>query len=369
MKITPTPITIGELVEGYVNNHEYGVVGYGGKLNIRPAYQREFVYKPDQQVAVIRSIMNKFPINVMYWGLNADGTYELIDGQQRTMSICQFINDKTNGAFSIDDRNFENLTKEEQEQILEYPFLVYICEGSEKEKLDWFEVINTVGERLTAQELRNAVYTGSWLTDAKRYFSRSNCPADDISRGYQNERGNRQELLELAISWAVNSKDDADIRGYMAKSQNKPDAKELWDSFDAIIKWVKTTFITKNRNMASVNWGDLYAKHKDRTDLDPVAIDEEIKLLIQSETIDNQAGIYAYVLDHDKRHLKLRTFDERTKQATYNNQAGICPACKKHFRIGEMHADHIKPWSKGGLTDRDNCQMLCISCNLAKSDN
>lgn len=162
-------IKIRDVVNGYVDSQENGVVGYGGKLNIRPAFQREFVYKEKQRNAVIETVVKGFPLNVMYWVEDENGNYELLDGQQRTISICQYVN----GDFSLNSRAFHNLTETEKNQILDYPLMIYICNGNDKEKLDWFKIINIAGVQLKEQELRNAIYTGEWLSDAKRYFSKN----------------------------------------------------------------------------------------------------------------------------------------------------------------------------------------------------
>ena len=168
MKIELHEIKIRDVVNGYVDSQENGVVGYGGKLNIRPAFQREFVYKEKQRNAVIETVVKGFPLNVMYWVEDENGNYELLDGQQRTISICQYVN----GDFSLNSRAFHNLTETEKNQILDYPLMIYICNGNDKEKLDWFKIINIAGVQLKEQELRNAIYTGEWLSDAKRYFSK-----------------------------------------------------------------------------------------------------------------------------------------------------------------------------------------------------
>ncbi|MDO4228506.1 MAG: DUF262 domain-containing protein [Capnocytophaga sp.] len=168
MKIQLKEITIRELVAGYQDNNDQGVRGYGGKLDVRPPYQREFVYKDKQRDAVIHTLTHDFPLNVMYWAVREDGNFEVIDGQQRTLSICQFVN----GDFSYLMRYFHNLQPDEKEQILNYKLMVYLCEGKDSEKLEWFKTINIAGEKLTDQELRNAVYAGSWVSDAKRYFSK-----------------------------------------------------------------------------------------------------------------------------------------------------------------------------------------------------
>src|SRR3989338_5463137 len=101
MKIKLHQIPVHEVFAGYKDSAEEGVAAYGGKLDIRPKYQREFVYKPEQRNAVIKSVRNKFPLNVMYWIENSTGNYELLYFQQLTLSICQYVN----GDFSIDDRH------------------------------------------------------------------------------------------------------------------------------------------------------------------------------------------------------------------------------------------------------------------------
>lgn len=197
MKIELREITIKELSDGYQDNAEAGVVGYGGKLDIRPPYQREFIYKDKQRDAVIDTVRKDFPLNVMYWAVREDGGYEVIDGQQRTLSVCQYVN----GDFSIKGLAFHNLQDDQQGQILGYKLMVYFCTGTASEKLDWFKTINIAGEKLTDQELRNAVYAGPWTADAKRYFSKTGCAGYGLANDYVKGSPIRQEYLETAIEW------------------------------------------------------------------------------------------------------------------------------------------------------------------------
>ena len=132
MKIKLNEIPIREIAREYVNNDEEGVIGFNGKLNIRPKYQREFIYKDKQRDAVVETVRRDFPLNVMYWVENTDGTYEVMDGQQRTISICEYIA----GKFSLNYQYFHNLEEDEREQILSYKTMIYFCEGTDKEKLD-----------------------------------------------------------------------------------------------------------------------------------------------------------------------------------------------------------------------------------------
>lgn len=361
MKIELRRIPVGEVTADYKDNAEEGVVAFGGKLDIRPKYQREFVYKEKQRNAVIETIKNNFPLNVMYWMVRDDGGYEVLDGQQRTISIGQYVH----GDFSINNRFFDNLTKEEQDQILNYELMIYLCEGTDKERLDWFRVINTAGERLTDQEIRNAVYTGTWLSDAKLKFSKTNCAAYLLaSDGGQLVKGSpiRQEYLETVLSWI----NDGNIEDYMAKHQHDVNADALWEYFQNVIAWVRKTFPVYRKEMSSVKWGELYNQFGGKKQ-DADKLETEIKKLMQDEDVTKKSGIYQYVLNREEKHLSIRVFSERMKREAYERQNGICPFCKKKFDIVKMEADHITPWHEGGRTIAENCQMLCIPDNRTKS--
>jgi hypothetical protein len=358
MNIELKEITIKDLANGYQDNAENGVVGFGRKLDIRPPYQREFIYKDKQRDAVINTVTKKFPLNVMYWAVREDGNFEVIDGQQRTISICQFIK----GDFSFQYRFFHNLKKDEQEQILSYKLMVYLCSGTESEKLEWFRTINIAGEKLTDQELRNAVYSGSWVSDAKRYFSKSGCVASQIGSDYLNGSAIRQEYLETAIDWIS----EGNIESYMAMHQHDQNATALWIYFQSVITWAKATFTKKRKCMKGVDWGFLYNKYKDQV-FDTKAIEEETAKLIADDDVTKKSGIYPYILTRDERYLSIRAFTDTMKQKVYERQAGICVKCKIKFDISEMEADHITPWYEGGKTIEENCQLLCKNCNRRKS--
>ena len=86
------------------------------------------------------------------------------------------------------------------------------------------------------------------------------------------------------------------------------------------------------------------------------------------EDVTNKKGIYLYILTRQEKYLSVRAFEPRMKRAAYERQAGLCSKCQKHFEIEQMEADHITPWSRGGKTIAENCQMLCRDCNRRKSD-
>ncbi|MBO4252106.1 MAG: DUF262 domain-containing protein [Clostridia bacterium] len=366
MQIKLTEIPIREVFNGYFDSQENGVVGYGGRLNIRPAFQREFVYKDEQRNAVIDTVMKEFPLNVMYWSETDDGNYELLDGQQRTLSICQYIN----GDFSINSRAFHNLTETEKNVILDYKLMIYICKGNDKEKLDWFKIINIAGVQLKEQELRNAVYTGKWLSDAKRYFSKNGCVAYQIANKYINGEVNRQDYLETALTW-ISAKENLKIEDYMSTHQHDESASPLWLYFQSVISWVQTIFPDYRKEMKGVKWGLLYNEYSQKQFV-PQVLSEKVSLLMRDDDITKRSGIYEYLLSGNEKFLNIRAFTDNEKRQVYERQGGVCPHCvkegreKTHYELEEMEADHITPWRDGGKTTVDNCQMLCKEHNRLK---
>lgn len=364
MKIEMHEIPISDVFKGYIDSNEEGVVAYGGRLNVRPAFQREFVYRDSQRDEVIRTVRKGFPLNVMYWVQSGEDSYEVLDGQQRTLSICQYLS----GDFSIDYQYFHNLTQDEKDQILNYKLMIYICNGTDSEKLDWFRIINIVGAVLTQQEIRNAIYTGTWLTDAKRHFSKTGCAAYQIGSKYLVGNAIRQDYLETALSW-ISDREGIDLEEYMAIHQHDLNCNELWLYFTSVIAWVETLFPRTNYRpiMKGQPWGYLFNKYSSNTSYDSEIFETKIKELLFDDEVTNNKGVYQYLFTGEEKFLHLRTFSPRVKMAQYEKQSGICPICKKHFEFSEMEGDHIIPWHDGGKTEPENLQMLCKHCNRTKS--
>lgn len=361
MKIELKEIPVSAVFAGYQDSAEEGVVGFGGRLNIRPAFQREFIYKDHQRDDVIRTIRKNFPLNVMYWVMNDAGNYELLDGQQRTISFCQYIK----GDYSIDYQYFHNLEQDEKQQIMDYKLMIYICQGTPKEKLDWFRIINIAGERLLEQELLNAMHTGEWLTDAKRYFSKIGCPASKVAEDYLKGSAIRQDYLASALQW-IAARDNTTTQAYMGKHQHDTNANELWLYFQSVVAWVAATFPQTRKEMKGVEWGILYNTYASRR-YDPRALEQRIIALLEDDDVTKPSGIYEYLLGGDEKHLSIRQFSAKIKRSVYERQQGICTHCQKHFELHEMEADHITPWHLGGKTVTENCQLLCLDCNRRKS--
>lgn len=366
MKVTRRNVKVRDVYTCYDNNKETGrVTGYLGTLDIRPEYQREFVYKDAQRNAVIETVLRGLPLNVFYWAVKDDGTYEIMDGQQRTISLCEYCNNEYSIKIGDNQMFFHNLTSVEKDLIMNYELDVYICEGTDREKLEWFKCINIAGERLTDQELRNAVYSGAWLTDAKKRFSAKNCSAERIAKPYMSGVAIRQEYLETVLNWAA-KKDGVTIEEYMAKHQHDANAGPLWSYFSSVIEWVKSVFTVYRKEMRGVQWGLLYNKYGTQYP-DTAQTEEKIKKLMMDDDVTSKKGVYEYILSGSEKVLSLRTFTESQKREAYERQNGICPKCNKHFDIKDMHGDHITPWCQGGHTTTENLQMLCADCNRRKS--
>ena len=369
MIVKAKEVTIGDIARGYSDNGEAGVRGYDGRLDIRPAYQREFVYSPTQRDAVITSVNKKFPLGGMYWGERADGNFEIIDGQQRTVSLCQYVT----GAFTVNGRAFYNLTQEEQATLLSYKLNVYACTGSERDKLDWFETINIAGSPLTKQELRNATYAGPWLEDAKRYFSRNGCPAYAIGETYMTGTPIRQDYLETVLRWYARKRDFDSIEAFMAVNQHRESAVRLWQYFQSVISWATTMFNqdeNNRRELRYVDWGLLYDEYADG-DTTPERLKLVVDVLMADDEVTNKRGIYQFALGGDEKYLNLRAFTPSQKRTMFERQHGICPLCEaegvvKTYELGQMEADHITPWCEGGKTDLSNGRMLCRDHNRRK---
>lgn len=370
MTIKQIEVTVGEITQGYVNNDEQGVRGYGGRLDIRPPYQREFIYNEREQQAVITTVLHGYPLNVMYWvrrGDDAECPYEVMDGQQRTLSLCEYVD----GKFSHEFKNFFNQPEDIRRRILDYRLTIYVCDGEPSEKLEWFKTINIAGKPLNEQEINNAIYAGPFVSDAKRHFSKSNCGAYRLAKDLVAGTPLRQDFLKKALEWIAAHETrqgrPQSVVGYMADHQHDPNANNLWSYFQNVINWAITNFDLRHfrKIMKGLDWAALYDRYHGQT-LDTVALAKRISALMGDDEVQRQQGIIPYVLTGDERHLDLRAFPEGMKLAAWERQGHVCPLCGKEFGYEFMEGDHITPWREGGRTVAENCQMLCRECNRRK---
>lgn len=370
MTIKQIEVTVGEITNGYINNDEKGVRGYNGQLDIRPPYQREFIYNEKEQQAVITTVMNEYPLNVMYWVKRSDDApcpYEVMDGQQRTLSLCEYVD----GQFAYDFKYFSNLTPDIKKKFLDYKLMIYVCEGDPSEKLEWFRTINIYGKPLNEQEIRNAIYAGPFISDAKRHFSKKNCGAYRLGKDLVIGSPERQDLLKQALEWmAEHEKREGKMTSavqYMAVHQHDPNANNLWTYYQNVLNWAKTNFDLKKfkKIMKGLDWAMLYEKYYDQT-LDIEQMEEEMSVLVRDGEVQRKQGIIPYVLTRDEHCLDLRAFPEDIKLSVWEKQSHRCAICGREFDFEKMEGDHITPWRDGGRTVEENCQMLCRECNRRK---
>lgn len=383
-----TDWSIADICKGFVYNEleGKGLYGLDGRLTIQPEYQRNYIYNDGKKdVAVIKSLLNRYPLGLIYFNQTSSGQYEVLDGQQRITSIGRFVT----GKFAIEDNQgniqyFSGLPEEEQRLILESKLLVYVCEGEEREIKEWFKTINIAGVPLNQQELLNAIYSGPFVNAAKRVFSNSQNAEVNKWSHYVKGDVKRQDYLGVALEWVCEHR-RMSIDAYMSMHRMDEHITELETYFRAVIDWVGTTFTMLEKNMCGVEWGRLYETYHN-TPYSIEHITARVKTLLSDEAIKCPRNIYEYVLGGEVNHqlLDVRFFEDKDKKASYQKQTeranteGVsnCPLCalgdnankQRIYKLNEMEADHVTPWSKGGNSSLDNCEMLCKVHNRSKGN-
>lgn len=377
--------TVGEICEGFVYNEleGKGLHGLSGRLTIQPEYQRNYIYADGKKdVAVVQSALHSYPLGVLYFNKVEGDRLEVLDGQQRITSLGRFVT----GKFGIIDDNgipqyFSSLSYEQQQRILDTDLLVYECEGTEDEIRKWFETVNIAGVPLNTQELLNAVYSGEFVTEAKKEFSNSQNAHIQKWSHYISGAVNRQDYLERALQWVSHD----NVKEYMSLHRHDTNINELKAYFNSVIDWIGSVFLDTESEMRGLEWGRLYETYHNVA-YNPAEVSHSVHLLYGDPYVKNRKGIFEFVLGgkKDTRLLDIRVFDEATKRVIYNRQTAKanehresnCPLCAlgheanrtKIWKLAEMDADHVTAWSKGGSTSIENCQMLCKTHNRAKGN-
>ena len=385
MKTTlKTDITINDICKGFTYNEleGKGLYGLSGKLTIQPEYQRNYIYADGtRDVAVIESILKGYPLGILYFVKTGEDTFEVLDGQQRITSFGRYVIGKF--AVKVDgmENYFSGLNEDLQQKILNTKLLIYECEGTETEIKEWFKTINIAGIPLNEQELLNAIYSGRFVTEAKREFSNSQNSNVQKWKAYVKGDVKRQDFLSCALDWVSNDEKEK----YMSEHRNSDNINELKTYFTTVIDWISGIFKSVEKEMCGLKWGELYEKYG-KNPYNPDEVDKKIKELYADGSVKKRSGIFEYILGGcvDIKLLEIRVFEDRDKRIVYENQTKLanenqlsnCPLCAisdnanktRIWKLSEMDADHVTAWSKGGVTDISNCQMLCITHNRAKGN-
>lgn len=385
MKTTlKTDITINDICKGFTYNEleGKGLYGLSGKLTIQPEYQRNYIYADGiRDVAVIESILKGYPLGILYFVKTGENTFEVLDGQQRITSFGRYVIGKF--AVKVDgmENYFSGLNEDLKQKILNTKLLIYECEGTETEIKEWFKTINIAGIPLNEQELLNAIYSGKFVTEAKREFSNSQNSNVQKWKAYVKGDVKRQDFLSCALDWVSKGEKEK----YMSEHRNSDNINELKTYFTTVIDWISGIFKSVEKEMCGLKWGELYEKYG-KNPYNPDEIDKKLKELYADGSVKKRSGIFEYILGGcvDTKLLEIRVFEDRDKRIVYENQTKLanenqlsnCPLCAisdnvnktRIWKLSEMDADHVTAWSKGGSTDITNCQMLCITHNRAKGN-
>ena len=380
-----TSITVKDVCQDFVYNEleGKGLFGLSGKLTIQPEYQRNYIYADGKKdVAVIESLLKGYPLGLIYFVKTSDGEFEVLDGQQRITSFGRYVTNK----FAVKDENgmeqyFSGIAADKQQKILDTKLLIYECEGAESEIKEWFKTINIAGVPLNEQELNNAIFSGPFVTLAKEFFSNSQNANIQKWSAYVRGSANRQDFLERALDWVSRGR----IAEYMSRHRYDTNIKELQTYFCTVIEWVSNIFADVENEMCGLEWGRLYEEYHKQS-YDSKKVSEKVRELYADPYVKQRKGVFEYVLGGcvDSKLLDIRVFDVATKKSVYAAQTKIaeskgesnCPLCalghdaqkSKIWSINDMDADHVTAWSRGGVTDVNNCQMLCKSHNRAKGN-
>lgn len=377
--------TIKDVCEGFEYNEleGKGLFGLAGKLTIQPEYQRNYIYADGKKdVAVIESLLKGYPIGLFYFVRVNQNNLEVLDGQQRITSFGRFVYDK----FAIKDQNgmeqyFSGLAKDKQKKILNTKLLIFECEGTESEIKEWFKTINIVGVPVNNQEILNSVYSGPFVTLAKKEFSNSQNANIQKWSAYIKGSANRQDFLECAIRWV--SKDNSG--DYMSKHRFDKNINELKAYFNKVLNWVTKVFLETENEMRGLEWGRIYEEfHKKKYNSQKIS--KQVRDLYADPYIKNRKGIFEFILGGSIKPqlLDVRFFDDAIKKKVYLAQTKTakkkgtsnCPLCtigpdsnkKRIWNLDQMDADHVSAWSSGGETKIENCQILCKTHNRAKGN-
>lgn len=383
-----TDWTVGDICKGFVfdKNEGKGLFGLDGQLVIQPEYQRNYIYGDGKKdVAVVESLLKGYPLGLIYFALNEDGKYEVLDGQQRITSFARYVNETW--KFAVTDANgkphyFSSLDADKQKLILESPLTIYVCEGNPSEIQEWFQTINIAGVPLTRQELRNAAYHGPFVNKAREVFSNTGNANMNRWQTYVKGDPKRQDILETALDWVSKG----EIDDYMAAHRNDQDIDELKNYFNTVIDWIDGVFDYTGREMRGQEWGRLYEEYH-RQAYSKQTVNDRLEELMADTQVTDKRGVIEYILggETDKKLLNVRVFDKKTIKAVYRKQTAAaktadvsnCPMCatsgqakleKRIYKESEMDADHVTAWSRGGATDESNCQMLCKTHNRSKGN-
>ena len=400
------------------------------KLILQPDYQRKYVMKPQVASRLIESILLDIPLPIVYFAEEEDGSWSVIDGQQRLTSIISFVQGKNlyddkpfkltslNVMTELNRKSFSDLSNEQQEKILNTAIRSFVIkkESNDDIKFEIFERLNTGSTPLNEDEIRNTVYRGKYMNLLKelegnelfdKIVNKPNFKNRMLYKGmilrffafyektYLNYKPSMKQFCNKHIKRFRNM-DDEQISEY--RQIFKDTISSIYsvfgeNAFRRMMKeegtnnyiWAKTRI-----NMALYDIQMYSFSRYDKEQL--IRHADEIRdrmydLMINNPDFINAIEFKTSNTDMVNRRFRMwldimedimkqdietdnpRCFPDSIKSQLYNEDP-TCKLCgQRILNYDDAHVDHIIPYSKGGLTVLENAQIAHRYCNQHKSNN
>jgi hypothetical protein len=389
-------------------------------LHLQPTFQREYVWKlrPELPSRLIESLLLEIPIPPIYFGKDVDGRFEIIDGQQRLTTLVNFVSNefplrKLNRTASLNSKRFKDLTKQQQEKILDTPIRSIVIDAAKNTGLRYevFERLNRGSMALNEQELQNCVYRGAFndlLAELEKdtYWRKVKGGKDPEPRFKEREIILRYFAFSDRLS-SYTGRLKSFLNDYM--EQYRPQGG------DTILKAHAASFRQTAQNIYAV-FGDKAAR---LYEIDPrtneggwdskfsvAAFDMQASALTNQPTAKVQKAseqireLFLFLLLSDPeiqgaiskttgsalqtkiRWTKFRVLVDSIISGTWVEprfydfefrerlfkKSTVCQICKNQIHsLDDSTVDHIMPWSKGGKTVQSNGQLAHRACNARKN--
>jgi hypothetical protein len=390
-----------------------------GQLDLQPKFQREYVWntKPELPSRLIESLLLEIPIPPIYFGKVAEGRLEVIDGQQRLTTLVDFVSNqfalrKLRSMASLNEKRFKDLTKQQQEKILDTPIrsIVIDAAGNTELRYEVFERLNRGSMILNEQELRNCLYRGPFNDllaelEMDSYWRKAKGGSSPEGRFKERETILRFFAFADRISQYAGSLKQF-LNEYMARyaPREQNELKVHAGLFRQTMQNVYAVFGEKSARLYDVNlrtnrgnWETKFsvtaldiqasalmnrpavkvqkaAEQIRELFLFTLLTDNEMKDAISKRTASSaQTRIrwtkFRQLIDPiiDGTVIEPRFFEYEFRKQLFE-ESDLCRLCKNQIHTFEdCTVDHIVPYSKGGKTIQENAQLAHRGCNAKKN--
>jgi len=250
-----------------------------GDIFVPPEYQRQFIWDPTRQSALIESVFLGIPVPSLFMATNPDSTWEVVDGVQRLGTLSHFVASSKllekisrdtpltieglEKLTTLNGLTFEDFPKSLQLRFFTRPVRVTVLNDKSdlSVRFDLFERLNTGGVLLTAQEIRNCVYRGPFNDAIKEISAYPAFRAVVKIKDGDKNNGMYEELVLRFLAYLHSYKEfDHSVKEflntYMKKNQkidiDKVTLKLFRDVFDALMAALPDG-ISRSRKATPIN--------------------------------------------------------------------------------------------------------------------